>query len=230
MIWIKPNWMKQSFKRVKTMKRFSKILGDHARVRALRKREQQKLHFKNKKRVIERESYDPPRTGYSLAMSLANVLYPRNFPKLIATSTKKPSEAHATKTYSELVQLDPKSQRGITNFYNAKKINVPNLKAYARHRARVYKQSTTVSRKIFETTGIDANMLEMNVGRTKRNTVFFELEQINIPKLVMHIRLLPENTLRQRLTKKQALGLITSLEKSPRKGSWLKVHAQGYVS
>ena len=49
---------------------------------------------------------------YSSAMTIANLLFPKNFPKQIASAAPK-----SRTTFSERVKLTAKSQRVIENFY-----------------------------------------------------------------------------------------------------------------
>ncbi len=205
---------------MKRARPFRKILGDHARVTKLSKRKARTM-FRTKREVIQRTSVVRTPKGYSIAMNLANLLFPRNFPKIFCTSLKKPSELHASTTYSHRKRLTPESEKAINAYYQAD-ITIGYAPYIEKYKHRINKMDD----KIFEQTGIQVNPMFMNVGRTKRSFVFFEVESINVEKLRSFIENLPTNTPKQALIKRQAQELFLELEKMEREpgGQTIKVH------
>ena len=205
-----------------------KIRGDHARVRtlsnidAIEEMAPARLSFRQKAKSIPRKRLVArfetwPLRGYSDAMTLANLLFPNKFPKLIATKMEKKALGQPITTYSEQVPLSKESQNAITSYYRGahKEIGKYEQKYYKKIDAEVLK---------LEDIGIYANHLPMNVGIGKKGFVYFEIMRINVKRLGEFINRLPEKTAKQQLKKKQAIELLKSLRLHQNSPDWVQTH------
>ncbi len=169
---------------------------------------------------------------YSSSMSLAHLLFPNNFPKMIATGLKKPALPHSIITYSKLVPLTQESQKGIDSFYiDIRKNRVADAwkVPYHAYSTKYYTQMRNAASKI-EESGLLLNDQPMNVGirnvNGKKEFVFFEVDEINLPKLALHVQKLPQKTGEQKLAKAQARALLDFIKTQPHKGEKISVHYQ----
>jgi len=186
------------------------IFGEHATVKSLGRR-QRPRGFPRRVLVVERNQGRNLTQAYSVAMTLASLLYPKNFPQQLASGLDRKT------TYSKRVVLGKRSQKGIEGFYkNINKGHYPFSNTDFRiHRELVSEKAEKEAQKIEQESGIVINSAEMNVGLEKKrgNIVFFEVGYLEIPKLKEKIESLPERNEQQRLIKKQARSLFEYLEK-----------------
>lgn len=174
-----------------------KIHSEHSRIRELTKKERQTLGFKEK-HVIERQGNYSEAKGYSLGMTLANILYPKETIKPLASKYPK----NPLTTYSKKVILTKTSQRGIENYYTS-----PDKQDYKIHLSKTNSKAKKRAQNIYEESGLIFNQIPMNVGITRlRKLIFFELASIEIPKLKKFIQKMPNS-----LRKKQAQELLKAL-------------------
>ncbi|MCX6803540.1 MAG: hypothetical protein NTY48_03135, partial [Candidatus Diapherotrites archaeon] len=147
-----------------------------------------------------------------------HLLYPKNFPLIIASGVEKEHRPHGETTsrvtYSKKVPLTLESQNVIEKYYLYKSTTFHYFTAFEnKHYYKVFQQAE----RIFEESGIHPNSQMMNVGlRRKGNRprfVFFEVSWINIPKLHKFIRAMPESNSAQKLRKKQAMELFEFIKK-----------------
>ena len=171
-----------------------------------------------RRKHLKKGQYVP--ASYSAAMSLANLLFPKNFPQIIATGLKRRNQQHSSISYSKLVPLTQESQKGIESFYG----EVLNKKPKSVKGTKYNEHSKKISQKLFETSmkieesGIVLNNSPMNVGVRKsigKELVFFEIGGIDLKKLHRYIRKLPQTTKAQKLTKDQAWVLFKFLKTQP---------------
>jgi len=237
------------------------IKGEHAIVRTLGLSEQAKmfgltppekksslkmLQFaRAAERIRKREGRIVKRThvakdsivpaSYSAALSLANLLFPNNFPKIIATDLKKSNSVHSNTTYSKQVILTKESQRGIDSFYEERAqgngfIAHHNNSDFSNYYKKNHLEIQKISDKISAETGLEINDGAMNVGITKKGSkshfVFFELDGIDFGKLNNYIQKLPAQTIQQKIKKRQAELLFNLLDSQKPKNKILSVHAQ----
>lgn len=172
--------------------------------------------------------------SYSVAMTLANLLFPNNFPKIIATGLKDTNAQHSNTIYTKLVPLKKESLRGIESFYEERSKGngfeaFHNDSDFSRYYKKYGSDIQKISDKISAKSGLQINDSTMNVGvrkGIKKNFVFFELDGVDLRKLGAFIQKLPASTPQQSLKKKQAVALFDFLLKQKQKGKLLNVHAQ----
>ncbi len=155
--------------------------------------------------------------SYSAAMNLANLLFPKNFPKLIATGLRESGNPHALVTYSKQIPLTRESQQGIDSFYT-NRIQRRGLNfiktSYGKYADANKASIREVARKI-EESGLVINDLVMNVGIRKglgKEFVFFEVSGIDLPQIRKYVNNLPQKTDSQKLLKSQAENLLSFIE------------------
>ncbi|MDD5163185.1 MAG: hypothetical protein PHD95_03175 [Candidatus ainarchaeum sp.] len=187
-----------------------RIMGDHARIRSLSKKEQRTLRF-GTPRLVERTSRCKPNPAYSAAMTLAYLLFPNYFPRQIASGINKKT------TFSEAIPVNSTTQKGIRAFYSNR------LAAWENPHFLKHANSTNsvvpIIYKLVES-GLIVNENVMNIGITPTGRpVFFELKDINLPRLRETIMRLPTGKRRER-----ARSLFASLKKIARKKTFLRVH------
>ena len=188
-----------------------RIHADHADVYTLHGGAQKRIFKKPLGfQVVKRKSTVPNPKSYSRAMTLAHVLWPNNFPRILASGTKLSGEAHSKVTYSKRVRLTDHSEAAIHENYEHKKL--PHEKVlYKEHDRMLQKHVHTLEERLAQN-GVFINYKSMNVGKTKKGFVFFEVGMVNVILLSKYIRTLGEKTSAQRLQKKQALQLVESLK------------------
>ncbi|MDD5148102.1 MAG: hypothetical protein PHH08_01410 [Candidatus ainarchaeum sp.] len=175
------------------------IEGDHAKVELLSRRRQKKLGFRPEPRLVKRVSGKRLRFAYSLGMSLAHVLFPKNFPEIVASGRGRKT------TYSAAIELDAKSQAAINDWY-AFHMRTAN---FVLHEKRLKRMGIDEKADALNSCGIIVNKKPMNVGVTQKGSlVFFEVVNVNVQLLEAKIRVLPES-----LKKKQAARLLSALKK-----------------
>ncbi|VVB74846.1 Uncharacterised protein [uncultured archaeon] len=183
------------------MKGTINIRGDHAVARTLSPKARKALLPKMRGPVVERRTrkniYNPV---YSQAMTLGWLLFPRTFPKQLASARKTPSI-----TYSRQVNLNKRSQNTIEEFYNRRRID-----SETTHSKRAMNIIDKTRDKLFRM-GIVVNNHHANCGLRGKTTVFFEIDYIYYPTLKEYIDALPKKTPSQALKKKQASALIASI-------------------
>jgi hypothetical protein len=152
--------------------------------------------------------------SYSSAMSLANLLFPKNFPRIIATGLKEEGNLHSSIVYSQLVPLTRESQRGIECHYS-NSMQRRGLTPFQKHSAS-NKNSILEATKRIEESGLFINPASMNVGirenGAQKSFVFFEVEGIDLFKIKKYINNLPVTTDSQKLLKAQAERLVGFIE------------------
>ncbi len=158
-----------------------KFEADHAVVKVLGRRETKKLGFRARS-VVQRKAWEPLPKSYSAAICLANLLYPKNFPRIITSGLDKKT------TFSEWVKVDRPSQKAIKLYYHRSGYST----AYVNHATRVRLKALPILEKIEKESGITANLKAMNIGFRKKTPVFFEIAQISLKKLREKIRAMPE--------------------------------------
>ena len=198
----------------KPVKRFLQLIKDAAKTRKITGHVVQREHTSVKRRIP---------ASYSSAMTLAHLLYPKNFPKIIATGTKLAKELHSQITYTQYSPLTRQSQLGINSFYYWRSGAGD---AYHKHKTQ-NKKAIQAAYKEIKQSGIFANKKAMNVGISKsdaKTPVFFEVTGIYLPRLKVTIQNLPANNEEQRRTKRQAQLLLKFLEKQPNVSGLLHTH------
>ncbi len=157
---------------------------------------------------------------YSTGMTIASLLFPKNFSKQIASGDPLREglpEKHIT--YSEPVILDDKSQAAIERFYAYHHAGRKPLESrlYKRHYLRVrdnkiHKRGAETPESIqhgMEQAGIRINYDPMNVGfDLEGNPVFFEVVEVNVSRLKEAVK-----KIKNKLRRKQAEGVLQELEK-----------------
>ena len=173
--------------------------------------------------------------SYSSAMSLANLLFPNNFPRIIATGLKEQSNLHSSVVYSKLVPLKKESQRGINSFYtNRMQRRGLNFLETPYHKYSVANKTSIreVARKL-EESGLVINDALMNVGISqngaKKSFVFFEVSGIDLFKIRKYINALPTSTASQKLLKAQAERLVSFIESQEANGPDMRVNTHSQV-
>jgi len=185
-------------------RRFS-IRGDHAKVNTLSKSKKKKLGFSGRQRIVQRAAESRLPVSYSAALCLANLLYPRNFPRLMASGLDKKT------TFSRLVEIDKPSQKAINSFYRRRYDSAQ----YKHHEINVNSEAThNVWLKIKKESGISINWGAMNIGFRNKNPVFFEIHLIDLKKLNSKILALPEGKKKQ-----LAMSLFKMLEEADYSGN-----------
>jgi hypothetical protein len=186
-------------------------------------------------RIVRRQQHKKNASlpaSYSSAMSLANLLFPNNFPKVIATGLKEKGNLHSSVVYSQLVPLTRESQRGIESFYHNRKqtrglifFKTPFEKYSVANKDSFHK----VAEKIGES-GLLINYNPMNVGirenSAKKSFVFFEVFGVDLFKIKKYINKLPVSTDSQKLLKAQAERLVSFIEsqKTNNSSSFVDTH------
>lgn len=174
-----------------------------------------------RRKHIKKGYYVP--ASYSAAMSLANLLFPKNFPQIVATGLKTKTQKHSNVTYTKFIPLTKESQKGIESFYD----DVLNKKfrmffnfektKYNKYPKKVNPKIAEISKRIGES-GIVLNDYPMNVGVRRaigNEFIFFEVGAVDLKKLHRYIRKLPQATEKQKLTKSQAWALFEFLKTQP---------------
>lgn len=188
------------------------ISSHHANASFLSRREEREFFGTNTLEVVQRRARpgkSPPK-AYSAAHSMANLLYPKNFPEYIASGTEKAESGHSVDTFSRKVNLSQNSQKMIEESYGGRPTAIyPNLETKL-------SSARELARKIFEQTGIAVvNTSPRNVGFTPDgNPVFFEISYIDLEKLRQHVKNMPKEKSSARLRKKQAFALFEVLKKA----------------
>ncbi|MBI5554069.1 MAG: hypothetical protein HY917_05010 [Candidatus Diapherotrites archaeon] len=150
---------------------------------------------------------------YSTAMSIAWLLYPREFPKPIAYSLD------GAIAYSKRVPLTAQSEQGIRNFYDPlwpRTIDPleGSMSSFFLHNDHVSDKALNRAKTLYQNSGLLVNVKPMNVGeRRNGKPVFFEVTKVSIPVLERRISLLPNQTPNQRIRKAQLLSLLEELRK-----------------
>ena len=247
------------------MSRRLNILGEHAVVRTLGRVEQAKLFassplkksrggrafqlakdaLKTRRRmgfIIERKQHNGKVSlpaSYSAAMSLAHLLFPKNFPEPVATRLKQSGQAHSKTVYTKQVSITRESQEGINSFYRDIRhsygmglqgltsiLRFEDTNYYKYHKE--YKVEIKAAEVKFDEMGLSVNHKEMNVGIRKLNGkkefVFFEIDGINIEKLTDYVLKLPSQTPAQQLKKTQAMNLLKFIAVQEQKDGMVKTH------
>ena len=187
------------------------ITGEHAAVRSLSQKEKHKLGFKGFPHLVKRTVREKSNPAYSTAMSMAHLLFPSHFPRLVASGTDKRS------VFLEAVPLNRTSRKGINGFYE----DMAADKNFLKHRSKVKEEINVLARE-FSKAGILINRFETNVGRTpKGNLVFFEVGAINVRELKKYVEALPNGH-----KKKQAAELLGYLEKIAEGNQIIHVHSK----
>jgi len=186
------------------MKKHININGDHAKVRTLTYREKKVLLPHTAGQVVERKAvpitFNP---AYSRAMTLAWLLFPKNFPTQLASA-----RTNRLKTYSNQINLNRESQQIIENYYKRRRFD-----RQTEHSAKTAAIAEKANQTLFEA-GIDVNGNSMNYGLHKKTPVFFEVTKLHFGPLTNYINSLPERTPAQSLRKKQAKALLHSLQEA----------------
>lgn len=175
---------------------------------------------------------DRPRSpnpqGYSLAHTLANLFYPKIFPKMLATGIVGHHRRRRTgykTTYTKKVNLTKESEEAIDKFYSGDR-GWRKPDAYDKYEASIKKEAYEFANKLYRKSGIEANHIPVNVGRsTKGNLVYFEISRIQVPLALEFAQKMPEHTPMQKLRKKQALVLVEDLQKLADRNGWVKTHS-----
>lgn len=202
-----------------------RISGEHAFVNSFGKdfSKEERIAFK-RRRIVKRVSKRELPKAYSIALCIANLLYPKNFPKIIASGIDKKT------TYSKRIHLSDGSQKGINAFYKDREIartvggrykNPWRGIAFLRHEKNVAEKITKIAGKIESESGIRVNYLAVNVGEKGKEIVFFEVFSIDSLRLKQKI-----GSLRESLKKKQLLELFEELEKHCARPTLVLTHYQ----
>jgi hypothetical protein len=183
------------------------IRGDHAQVSFLRQSRQRKEGFPDRPQIIKRTARAEVPAVHTAAQMLAHLLFPANFPRIVASKDRK---TH----FSEAVDLTPASLRGIKGYYANKDrhriADETRFKRYRQHRRRIEERMDQKSMEL-ENAGFSVNAFAMNTGETKKgDIVFFEVLEVHLPTVTRQVRSLPEGP-----TKKQALALLETLKNAP---------------
>lgn len=153
---------------------------------------------------------------YNLGQTLANVLFPESFVRMIATDHAPEKSGKGSEiTYSERVKLDRKSQEGIEAAYLDTNWS---RKKVAEHFDRVTRSN--LKEEIFEQAGIDVNTHPVNVGFRgflRKKPIFFEVRSINVQLAEEYVKKLKDKEKRE-----IALALLESLKKEIPKEEWDK--------
>ncbi len=181
------------------------IEGVHAEVRSLSRSEQR--GFSGQPPLVKRISRERLVPGYTTAIGIAKLLYPKNFPKIVACDLK-----NRKIIYSERVFLGKRSQKGIEA---ADKPGGFRSKAFRKHARSIKEKARAEAVRIGEESGINVITILTNVGFSRRgkNLVFFEVGSINIPMLEERINSMSERRPGEKLRKKQAVLLLDMLKK-----------------
>jgi|GEM_PF-1307726 len=189
------------------------IYAEHAFVKQLTRKDKiWTFNRKMRQSIVRRTSKTENNPYYSIAMSLAHLLYPKNFPAQIASKYEGPKKKFRT-TYSGKVTLTEKTQDGIESFYQE---GIPWLnETRDAHFSAINGPATQRAYEIWFQSGIKVNKKPMNVGLTPKNKViFFEVSTINLPRLECFIRSMPSSTPAQKMRRKKALSLFEELFKN----------------
>ncbi|MFH1587191.1 MAG: hypothetical protein ABID38_05005 [Candidatus Diapherotrites archaeon] len=179
-------------------KRKLDIVGDHARTRELNAKE--KRLFKGRPRMVARVSKKKLMPVYSAAMTVANLLYPKNFPEMIAS--KRGKSGMARTTYANRVFIGREDQANIETYYTTKN------EKFKESMKELDPGAKKLCDKIFLESGIHLNRKKMNVGRiANRDLVSFEVAFVKIPRLRDFIKRMPFG-----IKRKQATRLLKVIE------------------
>ena len=155
-----------------------------------------------------------PNPKYSLAMSLAHLFFPNNFPEQFASGINRRI------TYSKRSKISPGSQRAIDGYYNG------GGERYYREHERKAPYLASFDREKIEEAGIEVNTEPMNIGlksdrvaKHGMRPIFFEVSGVNLMAALKHAVKL-ENSLKRT----QALGLIEGLLDLIPEKEWTKYH------
>jgi len=204
-----------------------RINSEHAQVRSLGFFERWRTGLRAKKGVVKRTTHGESIPTYSPAMTIANLLYPTEFPRQIASKWEK-GQKTTTTTYSEKVHLDKKSQKGVEAYYardNRDRFEFWDrilVRREKEHEIQMEGIASKRAKQIFDESGLTVIHSTPNSGIQKGKThiAFFEVKEIFLPKLKQKIASLPEG-----LQKKQALELLEELEKHSTSGGTIKTHS-----
>ncbi|MBI4210055.1 MAG: hypothetical protein HY544_00925 [Candidatus Diapherotrites archaeon] len=187
------------------------IDGDDATIRTLNRKDR-RLFRSRSSRIVKRTSKSPSevKAAYTFGMAIANLLYPKHFPKLIASEISPEAIKLEPKkpdiVYAKRVRLTDESQKEINGWY------IPSNSAHTVHRSTGLRNVKETENKIFQESGIKVNPRPMNVGISQKgDMVFFEVSYIYFPKLNKFVYEMPEDTPALKLRKKQAWELLWSL-------------------
>lgn len=203
-----------------------RIEADHAFVESLRPEERGK--FRQKRPMVKRVEKKQLPEGYSAAMTLASLLYPRIFPRQLASGLDRKT------TFSKRIILDAPSQNAIEVSYAERKRmiaagrfdSVPT--EFVAHNFDVEQEAAALRERIMAESGIMISKHALNFGRDRNyRLVAFEVSSIDLERLKARVRGLPEGTGRQKLLKKQAFSLFEHLKGLAKGEKVLKVHAVG---
>ncbi|MDD5163355.1 MAG: hypothetical protein PHD95_04060 [Candidatus ainarchaeum sp.] len=206
------------------------IRGDHARVKTLSRRRHSRLGFDPEPRIVQRKSKKILVRSYSVAMALAHILYPENFPKLVASSLDRKT------TFSEQVQTNKNSHKAVKSFYRrlpyrkALDSVFPRLRVlkdlkynprkYRAHEEKVKQNAIPLADEVLSESGIEINPKAMNIGFAKNGSpVFFEITGIYPKVLRKKIESMQES-----LEKKQAMQLLEAIEAEAKGNVLIFVH------
>jgi hypothetical protein len=186
----------------------SLIEGDHAAIMPLGKKE--KREFRGHPELLKRAAKTKTPRTYTAAMCIASLLYPKNFPKIVASGLDRKT------TYSLKVAVDKQSKIGIQAYYAP-----GNQPKYAKHSKRLAPWIVKKWRQIKEESGIIVNTKAVNAATTKRGSlVFFEVLYIHLPLLEKRISSMREST-----RKRQAIALLNLLKREAKGRDSILVHA-----
>jgi len=185
-----------------------RIVAEHSIVQELSPRQMHKVGLFPGQQIIRRSAYRTNKPAYSIAMTLCNLLYPREFVRQIASGANK---SQNRVTYSTKTNLSRGSQRAIYSFYRrgkSKKERDSDYLKYARYSKKIKEKSEKRALKILSESGISVNKNAMNIGIGKniKTFVLFEPYEINIIQTESFIRKMPKG-----LKKRQAIELLNGL-------------------
>ena len=194
------------------------IAGEHASTHQLDGKWKKKIFKRKLKYPIimrtARHTSPNPRL-YSIGHSLAHLLYPKNFPKILASGLPGHSPQGSFRiTYSKKAKLTKESQSGIEGYYKSQIGSANGAKDYSLHVAGIIRKAENLAFRIYQESGLSFNSLTMNTGKSvKKNVIYFELDNIYLPRTISFVEKMPQETPAQKLRKKQAYALLEALGK-----------------
>ncbi|MBU0636448.1 hypothetical protein KKE06_05470 [Candidatus Micrarchaeota archaeon] len=203
-----------------------KIVGDHATVTSVSWKEQSRMGQRIP--LVRRNARHSQSPQEELALGIAHILYPQQFPKLIASGINPKTGQFSNTTFLKQIKLTRTSQKGIETFYNisrtAHTISPKKWKRdiakFRRHSERVQKRAKELASKIAQESGIQANWKPMNVGeKPNGELVFFEVPRVNLEQLEKRIRAMPNGT-----HKDSGLEILEKLKKSSQGKKEIRTH------
>ncbi|MFH1256914.1 MAG: hypothetical protein V1494_06520 [Candidatus Diapherotrites archaeon] len=188
------------FRAKNSKRRKIRISAGHSMVESLGWLERKR--FKRGFEIVRRVSDEKLSSVYTSAFCLANLLYPKEFPKIIASGLDKHT------TYSKRVYLDNLSQKGIEAQYSFMDIGGK----FGMHAEAIKEAAEKRAKEIMDESGIEVDKRAFNVGcrADGKGIAFFAIKKINLPRLEIRIR----NSMRAGTEKKQALAMLQQLKKN----------------